>query len=133
MNMVLHRFALFLIGMVVLGSLVGCGAAGSEPDYTIEMERPYRFTPASLTIPFGSTVAWHNGSDYGHTITTDPTLAVVPEQVILPSSVTPWESGDIYSGERWLYTFTQPGTYTYFCRHHQAEGMLGTITVLPEE
>jgi len=27
------------------------------------------------------------------------------------------------------YTFNEPGTYTYFCRPHEAQGMVGSVTV----
>jgi hypothetical protein len=38
-----------------------------------------------------------------------------------------WDSGDIRPGASYTATFQRPGTYEYFCRHH--EGMRGTVVV----
>ena len=35
-------------------------------------------------------------------------------------------AGNVYS-----HTFTVPGTYKYFCRHHEDDAMFGTVIVDP--
>ncbi len=43
-----------------------------------------------------------------------------------------FDSGDQELGVRYTYTFTEPGTYRYFCRYHGdvgGVGMAGTILV----
>ena len=64
------------------------------------------------------------------TITADPAKAQRPKRVLLPSDASPFDSGDVFSGERWAYTFDVPGTYIYFCRYHEQDEMIGAITVL---
>jgi plastocyanin len=39
-----------------------------------------------------------------------------------------WESPALISGQSYAFTFSTPGTYTYFCTIHS--GMLGTITAV---
>jgi plastocyanin len=111
------------------GLLAACGTTGREPDYTVVMKRPAVFEPASLSIPAGSIVAWQNRSENIHTVTADPAKAMLPERVVLPAGVSPFDSGDIFAGERWVYTFEVPGTYVYFCRYHELDEMIGIITV----
>jgi plastocyanin len=124
MNITRRKF-LYVVG----GLLAGCGIANSEPDYTVIIRPERTFEPASLTVPRGSVVAWQNRSDHVHTITTDPQKAQMPERISQPPDTSPFDSGDLFSGERWVYTFDVPGTYVYFCRYHELEEMFGAITV----
>lgn len=121
-----RREFLYLLG----GVLAACGVTNREPDYTIVIRRDGTFEPSSLTMPRGSMVAWHNRGDSVHTITADPDKAQMPERVVLPSNAVPFDSGDLFSGERWVYTFDVPGAYVYFCRYHELEEMFGSITVI---
>lgn len=121
-----RREFLYVIG----GALVAaCSGANREPDYTIVIERAKQFNPAALVIPVGSIVAWHNMAATVHTVTADPSKAQMPERVSLPADAASFDSGDLFSGERWVYRFEMPGTYIYFCRYHEMEEMIGTITV----
>jgi plastocyanin len=63
----------------------------------------FQFSPATLTIPPGTTVTWTNQDDMVHTVTS-------ASKVFSSASL---ETDDIFS-----YTFTTPGTYTYFCKLH---------------
>ncbi len=119
-----RRSFLFLVG----GVLAGCGLAGNEPDYTVVMEAN-AFTPASLVVPVGSLVAWHNRSDRVHTVTADPALAQLPERVLLPANAAIFNSGDLTQGQRWSYRFETVGTYVYFCRYYELDEMIGTVRV----
>lgn len=125
-----RRQFLSVFGLGVGGFLAGCGITGSEPDFTVIIERSALFNPASLIIPLGSMVAWHNRAEYVHTVTADPALAQLPQRVVLPSGVAPFNSGDLFSGDRWSYRFDTPGTYVYFCRYHEVEEMFGSISVI---
>lgn len=124
MNLSRRHFLLLATGL-----LAGCGITQREPDYTVVMRRHAAFEPASLFIPAGSIVAWQNRSDTVHTVTADAAKAQRPDRVALPEGVAPFDSGDIFAGERWAYTFDVPGTYVYFCRYHELDEMLGIITV----
>ncbi|MBC8171667.1 MAG: hypothetical protein H7X77_08335, partial [Anaerolineae bacterium] len=112
-----RREFLYVCGAGIGGLLTGCRSVNPEPDYTVVIGTAATFNPAALTIPAGSMVAWHNQADHIHTVTADPAKAQKPERVILPSGVAPFDSGDLFSGERWVYTFDVPGTYIYFCRY----------------
>ncbi len=127
--MLSRRKFLVICGIATSGVLVGCGTASREPDYTVVIATGNVFEPAALTIPVGSTVAWHNRADHVHTVTADPAQAQLPERVIIPSQATAFDSGDLFAGNRWVHTFDTPGTYVYFCRYHELEEMLGAIKV----
>ncbi len=68
-----------------------------------------------------------------HTATDDPAKNPVadqfPEYSVLPDGADPWDSGILQPGESFSYTFTVPGTYSYFCLPHVLSGMLGTVEV----
>lgn len=113
--MITRRRFLHLLTVSAAGWLAGCGAAGTEPDYTVVIRRDSQFYPATLIVPRGALVAWHNLADESYRLFTNegPTAA--------------WESGDLYPSDRWLYRFESVGTYVYGCRYHP--DMLGVITV----
>ncbi len=71
-----------------------------------------RFEPATITVAPGATVRWTNRGAHKHTVT---------------SATGGWDSGDLAPGQLYSATFTRPGTYEYFCRHHK--DMKGTIIV----
>ena len=80
-------------------------------------EDQYRFIPSQLTIPVGTTVIWVNDESAKHTATADDNQ---------------FDSGDQDIGVSYSHTFTEPGTYRYFCRYHGdvgGVGMAGTIVV----
>jgi len=116
--------------LLLAGVLAGCSPAGTEPDFTVRIEQSMKFEPASLIIPRGSLVAWHNRADSIHTVTADPGKAQRPERVLLPSGVQAFDSGDLFPGDRWVYSFETPGDYVYFCRYHETEEMLAMIRVM---
>jgi len=73
------------------------------------------FSPRTMMIPSGMTVRWKNDGSHEHTTTADWL----------------WESGDLRRGESFEITFSRPGTYYYYCRHHPQK-MRGTIVVFRE-
>jgi plastocyanin len=92
-------------------------AAGQTPsDFKVAVKL-FQFQPAQLTIKAGTTVTWTNEDDIGHTLT----------------SGTPDGKDGRFDmrlggkGASFSFTFTQPGTYTYFCNRHQS--MQGQINV----
>jgi plastocyanin len=72
------------------------------------------FAPSSVTLVIGvnNTVTWIN-EDYSiHTVT---------------SNAGVFDSGLMNSGDRWSYTFSTPGVYSYHCAIHPY--MIGTVIV----
>jgi plastocyanin len=74
------------------------------------------FSPASVQVKAGTTVVWVNKDSVQHTTTSDTNV---------------WDSGLMAEGSTFSYTFTQPGTYKYYCKPHSALDMTGVITVVP--
>ena len=75
------------------------------------------FSPANKTISVGTTIKWTNYDGFNHTVTSG-----VPGT---PSGL--FDSGNIGSNGTFSYTFTQAGTFNFFCKIHNS--MRGTITV----
>ena len=87
------------------------------------------FSPEAITIRPGDAVEWRNTSLITHTVTDDPKRAQKPQNSMLPAGAAAFNSGDIPAGQIYMHTFAIPGAYHYFCVHHEADGMLGTVIV----
>jgi plastocyanin len=77
-----------------------------------------RFSPASVTIPAGTTVTWRWVSGFHNVMPTgNPTFTGNGAPVSAPTTFS--------------QTFSTPGTYLYFCVVHgtPSSGMRGTIVV----
>jgi plastocyanin len=70
------------------------------------------FGPQTLTVPVGATVTWTNSDDIPHT-------AVSTDGV--------FKSKVMDTDEKFSYTFTKAGTYSYFCSIHPK--MTGKVVV----
>lgn len=122
--------------VLAAASLVaGCTLLDARDDdrYVVEMTTGARYDPGGITVPVGATVVWRNMDESPHTATADADVLPDSDRVSLPEGADSWHSGDVLTGEQWTYTFTVPGTYVYACQHHQADGMIGTVTVEPED
>jgi plastocyanin len=132
------RLSVLGIG-VVIPLLAGCGAGGPAYeqgiapgiDAVVEMTSTLNFSPASVTIPAGGTVEWRNTAIMRHTVTADPALAKDAADVHLPPGAQAFDSGDVPAGQLYRHTFDVPGEYRYFCKPHESDGMVGTVTVQP--
>ena len=73
------------------------------------------YMPATITLVIGmnSTVTWVNQDSVPHTVTANDKS---------------FDSGAINAGKSWTYTFTLPGTYSYYCSYHP--WMKGTVIVV---
>ena len=118
-------------------ALGGCGLGGpahqaAMPNAAAVVDMGFQsFSPATVNIHAGQTVEWRNTSVITHSVTDDPQLARTAGDAALPAGATPFSSGDIAAGNVYTYTFRTPGTYKYFCTHHEGDGMLGTVIVAP--
>jgi plastocyanin len=106
------------IAAAALGAAVGTAmAAGvlvarAAAPTTVAIDN-FTFTPQKLTVKAGTTVTWTNMDDIPHGI-------AATDNAITRSKAL--DTDDSYS-----FTFTTPGTYTYFCYIHPH--MTGTIVV----
>ncbi len=82
-------------------------AAGAE----VKIDN-FTFTPPTLTVVAGTQVTWTNRDDIPHTVVGD-------DKTI--------KSKALDTDEKFTYTFTKPGTYSYFCSIHPK--MKGTVVV----
>src|SRR5215475_5891689 len=73
----------------------------------------FTFAPTPLTVAAGTTVQWVNRDDIPHTVVSD--------------DKTTFKSKALDTDENYSYTFTKPGTYTYFCSIHPK--MTGKVVV----
>ena len=70
-----------------------------------------------ISVPVGTTITWIADATLPHTVTSDDDL---------------FNSGTMGDGDTFSFTFTEPGTYAYYCRFHGGpggRGMAGVITV----
>jgi plastocyanin len=70
------------------------------------------FGPQAITVPVGTTVTWTNSDDIPHT-------AVSTDGV--------FKSKVMDTDEKFSYTFTKAGTYSYYCSVHPK--MTGQVVV----
>ena len=129
-----RRSVTWLISGLVLA---GCGLGGPAhnaplPGTAAAVDMGFQsFQPTTVNIRVGQTVEWRNSSIITHSVVDDPKLATKPEDAALPAGATAINSGDIPAGKIFTYTFERPGTYRYFCSHHEGDGMIGTVIVAP--
>ncbi|HVC27165.1 MAG TPA: cupredoxin domain-containing protein [Nitrososphaerales archaeon] len=74
----------------------------------------FSYSPDQVTVVMGvnNTVTWVNNDNAPHTVTANDGS---------------FGSGNIGSGGSYTYTFTEPGTYAYYCAYHS--WMVGTVVV----
>ena len=102
-------------------SVLFSGAALATPlraDQTVQVGPGTAFSPATVTVAPGEAVNWNFQAF--HTSTSD--TAAGPEV---------WDSGFLSSGT-FSHTFTNPGSYPYYCQVHSVPGgtaMNGVVVV----
>jgi plastocyanin len=94
-------------GNMTDGNVTDGNVTGETFEVSIE---DFAFDPASVTISPGDTVRWTNMDSDDHTVT-DSTF----------------ESGMLGEGDSYEFTFTETGTFEYYCSIHPE--MEGTVTV----
>jgi plastocyanin len=72
----------------------------------------FSFGPDKLTVPVNSTVTWVNKDDVPHVIASNDGL---------------FKSKALDTDDKYSYTFTKAGTYSYYCSIHPK--MVGKIVV----
>ncbi len=85
--------------------VAGAGTAQdiAAPDEFAESENPADYSVNVLTVEVGTTVTWTNDDAILHTVT---------------ATDGAFDSGFFGEGERWSYTFDEPGEYEYYCVPH---------------
>jgi len=106
----------------VLGAFVAVGGSlakparekGSAVEAKVEVKIDnFAFSPQELTVAAGTIVEWVNRDDLPHVVVSDDKKT--------------FKSKALDTDEKFSYTFTKPGTYTYFCSIHPK--MTGKVIV----
>jgi plastocyanin len=92
----------FIMSAATITVLAGSPAADSPSRSAIKIDN-FSFGPATLTIPAGATVTWTNRDDVPHVVTSDDKL---------------FKSKALDTDDQFSFTFTNPGTYNYYCAIH---------------
>jgi len=89
----------------------------------------FSFVPDTVNIRVGDTVRWTWESD-SHSVTSG-TSCTADGQFCSPANMD-CEAGILNdTGFVYEYTFTEPGTYQYFCALHCFAAMTGVVNVMP--
>jgi plastocyanin len=83
----------------------------SAADVAVKIDN-FVFGPQAITVPVGTTVTWTNSDDIPHT-------AVSTDGV--------FKSKVMDADEKFSYTFSKAGTYSYYCSVHPK--MTGQVVV----
>jgi len=104
-----------LLLLLVAGGAWKTSAAAdrkSATDVSVSIDN-FNFSPAVITVAPGTTVHWTNRDDIPHTVVSD--------------DKTTFKSKVMDTDEQFSFTFTKPGTYSYFCSIHPK--MTGKVVV----
>lgn len=105
--------AAMLVAILAGRQTVKAAAPAAPPATGAEVKIDnFSFAPATLTVPVGTEVTWTNRDDIPHTVVSD-------DKAI--------KSKALDTDEKFTFTFTKPGTYSYFCSIHPK--MKGTVVV----
>jgi plastocyanin len=103
--------AVLLVTMLAGRKTASVAAAPAAAGVEVKIDN-FSFTPAALTVAAGTQVTWTNRDDIPHTVVSD-------DKAI--------KSKTLDTDEKFTFTFTKPGTYSYFCSLHPK--MKGTVVV----
>jgi plastocyanin len=83
---------------------ISAESAGDKPagSATVKIDN-FSFGPADLTIAAGTTITWTNQDDVPHVVASEDKL---------------FKSKPLDTDDHFSFTFTKPGTYTYYCSIH---------------
>ncbi len=108
-------FAVSVVATSFIGTaVVGSTAAGASGSAALSVQ-DFSFSPATLTVPAGTTVTVTNHGAVTHTWASDP------------GSGQTWNSGNLNPGASFSVTFNTAGTFGYHCNIHTF--MTGRIVV----
>lgn len=118
------RLAVRLLGPALLFSVfaVGCASAPSGAPATAAVSsgaisiKGFAFNPVQLSVTKGATITWTNDDGTTHTVTSG-----------VPGTPSGKFNQSVDAGKTFSFTFTDAGTYEFFCNIHNS--MRGTVTV----
>jgi plastocyanin len=99
-----------MLALTALPTIEKSTAAG-PPTVDVKIDN-FSFTPATLTVKAGTQITWTNGDDIPHTVVSDSQV---------------FKSKVLDTDEKFTFTASKPGTYSYFCSIHPK--MTGKVVV----
>ena len=105
-----------VITCALLAGLLWLGNVNAEEPVEAQIKL-FQFKPQRIEIKAGTTVKWANGDAIEHSLTSG-----VPGE---PTRV--FDSGFFTKGQSFEHTFTEPGTFIYYCMRHNS--MRATVVV----
>jgi plastocyanin len=111
----ISKLVVFLLGLILFAGTARTASAGNAAAAAAPAEVKidnFSFTPPTITVAAGTQVTWTNRDDIPHTVVSDDHSM---------------KSKALDTDEKFTFTFTKPGTYTYFCSLHPK--MKGTVVV----
>jgi plastocyanin len=103
----------YLTGAMLIVGVAGALAGTTRPAKGIPAQAAasdevkidnFTFAPGEITIAKGTTVRWVNRDDIPHTVVSD--------------DKSTFKSKPLDTDDKFSYTFTKEGTYSYFCSIH---------------
>ena len=91
--------------------LVLCASAAGAAEVKVKIDN-FTFQPAEIKVHVGDVIEWENEDDIPHTVT---------------HSEFAFHSEALDTGDRFKFTFTDKGEFTYFCSLHPH--MVGKVIV----
>ncbi len=107
---ILRFSAPMVLALAVLPTAQKTITAG-PPTVDVKIDN-FSFTPATLKVKAGTQITWTNGDDIPHTVVSDDQS---------------FKSKVLDTDERFTFTPSKPGTYSYFCSIHPK--MTGKVVV----
>jgi plastocyanin len=96
-----------------LGAPMASAPAPQPAAVSVKIDN-FTFQPKELEIAVGTTVTWKNADDVPHTATSKGKPQV-------------FDSGALDTDDKFSFTFSKPGKYTYYCKVHPH--MTGVVIV----
>jgi plastocyanin len=112
-NVLVHAGLLGMVASAALidGTQIARAAQENNAAASITIDN-FSFTPKEITVAAGTTIAWVNHDDVPHTL-------VSPDKK--------FRSKALDTDDQFSFTFTDAGTYNYFCSVHPI--MTGEVIV----
>ena len=117
------RLAIRLLGPALLLSVLAVGCASqpaSSPAPAVAgtqiSNKGFAFNPNQPSVAKGATITWSNDDGTTHTVTSG-----------VPGTLSGKFDQRVEPGKTFSFTFSESGTYDFFCNIHNS--MRGTITV----
>jgi plastocyanin len=120
----LKILSVLIISLVLVSCSESSTDAGNDDEPTpneVQMVG-LSFSPSTLQVSTGTTVTWKNTTSVVHTVTSGTG----------GNHDGLFDSGNMQAGAEFSFTFSEAGTFPYYCIPHLNSGMTGTIVVVAD-